>query len=89
MLFLFKGRVYRRICDTPTGVKISIVGLYVIDFSHVMCEKLIFDVPCLKKYDDVVLAVHDDKQENVFDVFNSFNNHIQFTIETEIFLVLY
>lgn len=61
----------------------NIVVLYVMDdVVSSGIQQLGFLIPFLIKYvDDLVLAVPENQQEYVLLVFNSYNPHIQFTIE--------
>ena len=46
--------------------------------------KLPFNLPFIKKYvDDLILAIPRNNTDTILIIFNSYNNHIQFTIEEE------
>lgn len=50
----------------------------------VVKNQLDYDVPILWKYvDDLLIALPFDRIQSTLDIFNAYNNHIQFTLETE------
>lgn len=84
--FLFNKKYYKQILGTPMGATISpIVAQYVMDDLLDECvPKLSFNLPFLKKYvDDLILSIPSDGKDEVLRTFNNYNQHIQFTIESE------
>lgn len=84
--FSYNNQFYKQILGTPMGGQCSpIIALYVMDELLDICiPKLSFEVPFMKKYvDDLVCAVPQGKNEEILTIFNSYNEHIQFTIEEE------
>lgn len=84
--FSFDNKHYRQILGTPMGSKCSpIIALYVMDELLDTCiPQLSFQLPFIKKYvDDLVCVVPEDKQDEILQVFNAYNEHLKFTIEKE------
>lgn len=84
--FICDGVVYKQIFGTPMGATISpIISQYVMDELLNTCiPKLSYSVPLLKKYvDDIICVIPEGGENEILNVFNSFNPHIQFTIEKE------
>jgi len=84
--FKFNNTYYKQILGTPMGATLSpILSQYVMDDLLEDClPKLTFKPPFLKKFvDDLITAVPSDKTNEILQVFNSYNRHIQFTIEHE------
>lgn len=85
-IFTFNHQYYKQIFGTPMGSKISpILVNYVLDDLVTECLDLIpFHIPFVKRYvDDLLLAIPKNRTEVVLDIFNSYNEHIQFTCEKE------
>lgn len=84
--FAFNNKFYKQVFGTPMGSPLSpVLATMVMDalFDDVI-PQLPFQLPFIKKYvDDVVCAVPSDKINVTLTLFNSFNPHIQFTIEEE------
>ena len=84
--FAYNGHFYKFLIGTPMGATISpIIAQYVMDDLLDDCiAKLPFHLPYLKKYvDDTNTAVPEGKEDDVLAIFNSYNEHLQFTIEKE------
>ena len=82
----FEGKYYKQILGTPMGATISpIASQYVMDDLLNDCiPRLDFQLPFIKKYvDDIITAVPGTKIDEILHTFNSYDNKIQFTIETE------
>ena len=84
--FSFNGKFYKQIFGTPMGSPISpILAQIVLD--HLLdsvIPELPFQMPFLFKYvDDIICSVPTDQIQTTLNIFNSFNNKIQFTIEEE------
>lgn len=84
--FSFKNTFYLQIFGTPMGSPISpILALIVMDslFDDVI-PKLPFQLPFIYKYvDDVICAVPLDSVDTTLNIFNSYDPHVQFTVENE------
>lgn len=84
--FTYKNNFYKQTLGTPMGSTISsIIAQYVMD--HIL-DNLIpllpFELPFIKKFvDDIITAVPADQTQTILNIFNSYNNNIQFTIEIE------
>lgn len=84
--FAYNGQFYKFLIGTPMGATISpIIAQYVMDDLLDDCiARLPFHLPYLKKYvDDTNTAVPEGKEDDVLAIFNSYNEHLQFTIEKE------
>lgn len=84
--FKFNGKLYKLIFGTPMGASASpIIAQYVMDELLDNClQSLNFNVPMIKKYvDDIVCMIPSGKENEILSVFNNYNPHLQFTIETE------
>ncbi|XP_055546043.1 uncharacterized protein LOC129730608 [Wyeomyia smithii] len=84
--FSYKGKFFRQIHGTAMGNPLSptIADLVMESLLENVARKIDFPVPVLKKYvDDLILALPPDRVTVVLNIFNSFNNNIQFTIELE------
>ncbi|XP_055522434.1 uncharacterized protein LOC129716622 [Wyeomyia smithii] len=82
--FSYKGKFFRQIHGTAMGNPLSptIADLVMEALLENVARKIDFPVPVLKKYvDDLILALPPDRVTDVLNIFNSFNNNIQFTIE--------
>src|SRR3978361_1736395 len=68
------------------GATISpIIAQYVMDELLDSCvPKLSYRIPLLKKYvDDIICVIPEGGDNEILDIFNGYNPHIQFTIEKE------
>lgn len=84
--FSFNNQFYKQIFGTPMGSSISpVLANYVMDeLLDNVIPLLSFKPHFLIKYvDDIITAIPKDKINEILDVFNSNNENIQFTIETE------
>lgn len=84
--FSYGGNFYKQILGAPMGGQASsIIALYVMDELLDSCiPKLPFQLPTVKKYvDDLLCIIPSGKHEEILTTFNSYNRHIQFTIEIE------
>lgn len=84
--FSFNDKFFKQIFGTPMGSPLSpIIATMVMDslFDYVI-PRLPFQPPFIKKYvDDVICAIPSDLINQVQAIFNSFNPHLQFTVEEE------
>lgn len=84
--FSYRGNYYKQIFGTAMGSPLSpiIADLVMESLLDNVVSRLNFPIPLIKKYvDDLVLALPPDKVVEVMNVFNSFNENIQFTYEME------
>lgn len=84
--FSFDNQFYIQIFGCAMGSKISpILAQYVMDHALDMCvPKLRHKIAFIKKFvDDLIVALHKQDVEIILEQFNSYNPHIQFTIEFE------
>ncbi|XP_072383799.1 uncharacterized protein [Diabrotica undecimpunctata] len=84
--FSFNDKFYQQTFGTPMGAKISpIIATYVMDYVlDSVIPLLSFNIPFIKKYvDDIILAIPNDKVDELLDTFNGYDPYIQFTIERE------
>ncbi|XP_055527099.1 uncharacterized protein LOC129719727 [Wyeomyia smithii] len=84
--FSYKGKFFRQIHGTAMGNSLSPTkaDLVMESLLENVARKIDFPAPVLKKYvDDLILALPPDRVTDVLNIFNSFNNNIQFTIELE------
>ena len=84
--FSFQDVVYSQLFGAPMGSPLSPI-LATIIMDHVLdsvIPKLSFELPFVYKFvDDIVTVVPSDMIAHTLSVFNSFNEHIQFTVEEE------
>lgn len=84
--FSFNNCFYQQIFGTPMGSPISpILAQIVMDhLLDLILPRLAFPIPFIFKFvDDMVTAVPDDQMHNTLNIFNSINEHLQFTLESE------
>lgn len=84
--FKFNNHYYKQILGTPMGSNLSpILSQYVMDDLLNNCiPKLKFKLPFIKKFvDDIVTSVPQNSINEILEIFNQYNSHIQFTIEKE------
>ncbi|XP_031635528.1 uncharacterized protein LOC116348618, partial [Contarinia nasturtii] len=89
--FMYKGQVYKQIFGTPMGSPISCIITEILmddilsKAISAIKRELDYDIRLLKKYvDDICAIVPSNLIYEVLAIFNSFNEHIQFTIEMEV-----
>ena len=83
---VFNGEYYKQIFGTPMGSTISpILVNYVLDDLIRDClQYLPYYIPFVKRYvDDLILAVPQCRIHETLEMFNTYNQHIQFTVEEE------
>ncbi|XP_044766438.1 uncharacterized protein LOC123322556 [Coccinella septempunctata] len=84
--FSFQGKFYLQIFGSSMGSDLSpIISLYVMDYLlDGTVAKLPFKLFLIKKYvDDLLLIAPANEITNIKTTCNSFNEHIQFTVEEE------
>lgn len=84
--FQFNGVFYKQIFGAPMGSPSSPVfaDLILEILQDVVIKKLGFKLPFYIRYvDDILTAIPADKVQHIKSMFNSYNQHIQFTIEEE------
>ncbi|XP_062533790.1 uncharacterized protein LOC134202820 [Armigeres subalbatus] len=84
--FRFRDKYYQQTFGTAMGSPLSpILADYVMeDLLDVAKQRLSFTIPILKKYvDDLFLVLPKTEVQNTLDVFNEYDQHIQFTVELE------
>lgn len=86
--FTFNKKIYRQCLGTPMGSPISpIITTIILDeLLNNVIPILPFRIPIIYKYvddHDLVCSVSTDKNQETLNIFNSFNPHLQFTLEVE------
>lgn len=84
--FTFHEEFYVQSFGCAMGSKLSpILSLYVMDHLLDVCIPLLsYSLVFIKKFvDDLILALPHDGSDEILQVFNSYDPHIQFTIEKE------
>ncbi|XP_044751208.1 uncharacterized protein LOC123311365 [Coccinella septempunctata] len=84
--FKYKGEFYSQIFGCPMGSILSptLAALVMTVLIGYCLSKLSFIPAFLFQYvDDIILAIPSNMKEELLRIFNSFNPHIQFTIEEE------
>lgn len=84
--FSFDHKHYKQISGTPMGscISPSVADLVLDVLIDETMKKIHFEVPFIKKYvDDLITIVPENEINTILDVFNSYNEAIQFTIEVE------
>ena len=82
----FNGSYYKQIFGTPMGSTISpiLVNFVLDDLVKDCLQFMPFYVPFVKRYvDDLILALPRQGIETALELFNTYNRHIQFTVEME------
>lgn len=82
--FKFQDKIYRQTFGSPMGSPLSpiIANITLMDIEERALESLSMKPLFYFRYvDDVILAAHNDKIEEIVDVFNSFHDRIKFTCE--------
>ncbi|XP_074028848.1 uncharacterized protein [Leptinotarsa decemlineata] len=85
-VFSFSNNIYKQIQGMPMGSPVSpILAQYVMDDLVEACmNKLSFQIPFLKKYvDDFILSIPHNGINEILQVFNHYDELVQFTIEEE------
>ena len=85
--FVYGGTSYKQVFGTPMGSPLSpILADIVMDHLLVSVLPLLPEQPgFIHKYvDDLVLTLPDDRIDTTLEIFNGFNEHIQFTMEREV-----
>jgi len=83
--FSFNMVTYKQVFGTPMGSPFSpiIADLVLRDLETRAISKLSFTLPIYFRYvDDILLAAPSDRLDYILEVFNSFHNRLQFTLET-------
>ncbi|XP_045451602.1 uncharacterized protein LOC123667071 isoform X1 [Melitaea cinxia] len=84
--FVFEGQYYLQIEGSSMGNPASpVIANIVMNYAiSKILESLPFEVPFIKLYvDDTVAAVPESEVDNILNLFNRFNEDIQFTLEIE------
>ncbi|XP_039430331.1 uncharacterized protein LOC120413525 [Culex pipiens pallens] len=84
--FCFRGKFYMQTFGTAMGSPISpILADLVMEILLLnVLRQLEFEVPVLYKYvDDLLIALPNNKTHDTLALFNSYNEHLQFTMEEE------
>nr|CAH7767041.1 unnamed protein product [Callosobruchus chinensis] len=84
--FSFNNKIYKQTFGSPMGAKLSpILADYVMDdLLDLVIQVLPFNLFFIKKYvDDLIVCLPSEGLDEILDVFNSYDPHIQFTIEKE------
>ncbi|XP_072377775.1 uncharacterized protein [Diabrotica undecimpunctata] len=84
--FTFQNDFYVQIKRAPMGGAISpsLEEIVMNSLLHYYIQKVDFQFPFIYRYvDDVICAVPADKINYTLNIFNSYNTHLQFTVETE------
>jgi len=84
--FIFNKKIYRQTFGTPMGSPLSpvIANLVLQDLEEKALEKINCNIPFYHRYvDDIVLAAPSNQVKKIVDIFNSFHQRLQFTIEYE------
>lgn len=84
--FSYNNSYYKQIKGTPMGSQLSpIISQYVMDdILDAAIAKLPFQIPFCKKYvDDIICSTPSGKEIETLNIFNSIQEDIQFTVETE------
>lgn len=84
--FTYEDRFYKQIFGCAMGSKLSpILAQYVMDYLlDTSIPKLSFNLVFIKKFvDDLILLLPTHGIQEILDTFNSFDEHIKFTVERE------
>ncbi|XP_058456432.1 uncharacterized protein LOC131433843 [Malaya genurostris] len=84
--FRFRDKYYQQTFGTAMGSPLSpiLAELVIENLINTVKKDLTFNTPILKKYvDDFILALPKSEVQNTLQKFNSYNPHIQFTLEEE------
>jgi hypothetical protein len=84
--FLYKNKIYKQIDGCAMGASISsvVAQLVLEDLEETVISQLNFNLPFFYRYvDDCILAIPRDKKDFILNIFNSYHQKLQFTIELE------
>ncbi|XP_062705294.1 uncharacterized protein LOC134287463 [Aedes albopictus] len=84
--FKFRDKFYQQTFGTAMGSPLSpILAEVVMEvLLRTVTKRLSFPLPVIKKYvDDLFVALPEDQIEHTLQIFNSYNQHLQFTVEKE------
>lgn len=82
----FNNNYFKQILGTPMGATLSpIISQFIMDDLLEECIPILsFKPPFLKKFvDDIITSIPNECKNEILQVFNTYNEHIQFTIEHE------
>jgi len=82
--FSFNHIYYKQIFGTPMGSSLSsiISDIVLQDLEIQALQLLQFKIPIYYKYvDDILLAAHHSQFNDILQIFNSFHDRLQFTLE--------
>ncbi len=85
-VFQYKGIIYQQIFGSPMGSPGSpcFADLVMEALEEEVIKKLPFKLPFYFRYvDDIITAIPKDRVNETREIFNSYNDNIQFTIEVE------
>lgn len=83
--FMFNNTFYKQIFGSPMGSPSSpvIADIVLQDFEERAIERLPVSVPIYFRYvDDILIAAPKGFFKDILNIFNSFHNRLQFTLET-------
>ncbi|XP_062716395.1 uncharacterized protein LOC134291940 [Aedes albopictus] len=84
--FMFRAQVYHQQFGTAMGSPLSpiLADMVLDELIDTVVQRLDYVINFLKKYvDDFFLVLPRDKVDYTLQVFNSYNEHLQFTVEVE------
>ena len=85
--FTFQKNIYKQISGLPMGSPLAPIlsHIVMVDLEKTCIEKLSFRPALYKRYvDDIIIALPSDRINETLNIFNSYHQKLQFTIETEI-----
>lgn len=84
--FSYNEKFYEQTYGLPMGAPLSacVANIVLEDLENIKLGECDFNIPLYKRYvDDVITIVPSNKCENILNIFNSYHERIQFTIEKE------
>lgn len=84
--FSFNNTVYSQKFGCPMGSNLSpvLANVVISDLLHKSIPKLTFQLPFIYQYvDDLIMSIPEDREDEILEVFCSYDSHIKFTVEKE------
>lgn len=84
--FRFRDKYFRQVFGSAMGSPLSpiLAELVLENLVNTVTRNLAFEIPVLRKFvDDFILALPEKQIAQTLDAFNNYNEHLQFTMESE------
>ena len=84
--FSFNDTIYSQKFGCPMGSNLSpvLANVVISDLLHKSIPRLTFQLPFIYQYvDDLIMSIPEDREDEILEVFCSYDPHIKFTVERE------